>query len=74
MIGEKYANHETLGKLTIRKTGEVLTGWQSEPGGIDPCMTGEAESGNFTYETRPLAGAEVHHHGQPRTSTRRIAS
>jgi hypothetical protein len=58
VIGEKYANHETLGKLTIRKTGEVLTGWQSEPGGIDPWMTGEAESGNFTYETRPLAGAE----------------
>ena len=26
--------------------------------GIDPWMTGEAESGNFTYETRPLAGAE----------------
>ena len=58
VIGEKYSNHETLGKLTIRKTGEVLTGWQSEPGGIDPWMTGEAESGNFTYETRPLAGAE----------------
>ena len=58
VIGEKYPNHETLGKLTIRKTGEVLTGWQSEPGGIDPWMTGEAESGNFTYETRPLAGAE----------------
>ena len=58
VIGEKHANHETLGKLTIRKTGEVLTGWQSEPGGIDPWMTGEAESGNFTYETRPLAGAE----------------
>ena len=58
VIGEKYANHETLGKLTIRKTGEVLTGWQSEPDGIDPWMTGEAESGNFTYETRPLAGAE----------------
>ena len=58
VIGEKYANHETLGKLTIRKTGEVLTGWQSEPGGIDPWMTSEAESGNFTYETRPLAGAE----------------
>ena len=58
VIGEKYANHETLGKLTIRKTGKVLTGWQSEPGGIDPWMTGEAESGNFTYETRPLAGAE----------------
>ena len=58
VIGEKYANHETLGKLTIRKTGEVLTGWQSEPDGIDPWMTGEAESGNLTYETRPLAGAE----------------
>ena len=58
VIGEKYSNHETLGKLTIRKTGEVLTGWQSEPGSIDPWMTGEAESGNFTYETHPLAGAE----------------
>ena len=58
VIGEKYSNHETLGKLTIRKTGEVLTGWQSEPGGIDPWMTGEVESGDFTYETRPLAGAE----------------
>ena len=58
VIGERYSNHETLGKLTIRKTGEVLTGWQSEPGGIDPWMTGEAENGNFTYETRPLAGAE----------------
>ena len=58
VIGEKYSNHETLGKLTIRKIGEVLTGWQSEPDGIDPWMTGEAESGNFTYETRLLAGAE----------------
>ena len=58
VIGEKYSNHETLGKLTIRKTGEVLTGWHSEPDGIDPWMTGEAESGNFVYETRPLAGAE----------------
>ena len=58
VIGEKYSNHETIGKLTIRKTGEVLTGWRSEPDGIDPWMTGEAENGNFTYETRPLAGAE----------------
>ena len=58
VIGEKYSNHETLGKLTIHKTGEVLTGWQSEPDGIDLWMTGEAENGNFTYETRPLAGAE----------------
>ena len=58
VIGEKYSNHETLGKLTIRKTGEELTDWQSEPDGIDPWMTGEAENGNFVYETRPLAGAE----------------
>lgn len=58
VIGEKYFNHETLGKVTIRKTGEVLTGWQSEPDGIDPWMTDEAENGNFVYETRPLAGAE----------------
>ena len=58
VIGEKYSNHETLGKLTIRKTGEVLTGWQSEPDGIDPWMTGETENGNFVYETRPLVGAE----------------
>ena len=58
VIGETYSNHETLGKVTIRKTGEVLTGWQSEPDGIDPWMTGEAENGNFVYETRPLAGAE----------------
>ncbi|MCI6141224.1 MAG: hypothetical protein MR682_01125 [Subdoligranulum variabile] len=58
VIGEKYSNHETLGKLTIRKTGEELTGWQSEPDGIDPWMTGEAENGNFVYETRPLAGSE----------------
>ena len=58
VIGEKYSNHETIGKLTIRKTGEVLTGWRSEPDGIEPWMTGEAENGNFTYETRPLAGAE----------------
>ena len=58
VIGEKYSNRETLGKLTIRKTGEVLTGWQSEPDGIDPWMTGEAENGNFTYGTRPLPGAE----------------
>lgn len=24
VIGENYSNHETLGKLTIRKTGEVF--------------------------------------------------
>ena len=58
VIGEKYSNHETLGKLTIRKTGEVLTGWKTESGAIDPEMTGEAEDGNFVYSVRPLAGAE----------------
>lgn len=42
VIEEKYYNHETLGKITIRKTGEVLTGF---------------ENGKFTYETRPLDGA-----------------
>ena len=73
VIGEKYSNHETLGKLTIRKTGEVLTGWQSAPNGIDPWMTGEAENGNFTYETRPLPGAE-YTITAARTSIRRIAS
>ena len=58
VIGENYSNHETLGKLTIRKTGEVLAGWKTEVGALDPWMTGEAEDGNFVYETRPLAGAE----------------
>ena len=59
VIGEEYHNSETLGRLTIRKTGEVLTGWESAPGSIlDPGMTGEAEGGNFRYEERPLAGAE----------------
>ena len=58
VIGENYSNHETLGKLTIRKTGEVLAGWKTEVGALDSWMTGEAEDGNFVYETRPLAGAE----------------
>ena len=58
VIGENYSNHETLGKLTIRKTGEVLAGWKTEAGALDPWMTGEAEDGNFVYDTRPLAGAE----------------
>ena len=50
-------NHETS-KADHPQDRRVLTGWQSEPDGIDPWMTGEAESGNFVYETRPLAGAE----------------
>ena len=57
-FADGYSNHETLGKLTIRKTGEVLAGWKTEVGALDPWMTGEAEDGNFVYETRPLASAE----------------
>lgn len=30
ILTERYLNHETLGKLTIRKTGEVLAGGQYE--------------------------------------------
>ena len=58
VIGEKYSNHETLGKLSICKTGEVLANWKEETNSIDPWMTGEAEDGNFVYENRPLPGAE----------------
>ncbi len=42
VIEEKYANRETRGRLTIRKEGEILTGY---------------EDGRFVYETVPLAGA-----------------
>ncbi len=47
---ERYVNRETLGRLTIRKLGEVLTGF---------------ENGRFIYETEPLAGAvyEIRAHG-----------
>lgn len=43
LIEEEYHNNETLGKVIIRKTGEVLTGFKD---------------GKFTYETQPLPGAE----------------
>lgn len=47
---ERYINRETLGQLTIRKEGEVLTGW---------------DNGQFVYTTEPLAGAvyEIRAHG-----------
>lgn len=47
---ERYVNRETLGQLTIRKEGEVLTGF---------------ENGQFVYTTEPLAGAvyEIRAHG-----------
>lgn len=58
VIEENYMNHETLGKITIRKQGEVLTGWEEdESDEIDPEFSGFARPGHFTYETRPLAGA-----------------
>ena len=42
IITEEYSNHETLGQLTIRKVGNVLTGY---------------EDGQFIYEQANLAGA-----------------
>lgn len=57
VIGENYWNEETLGKLTIRKTGNALTGMIETNDLIDPWMTGEADS-DFAYTLRPLAGAE----------------
>jgi LPXTG-motif cell wall-anchored protein len=40
-----YTNEETYGKLAVKKTGEVLTGWDSQ-------------NRTFLYEDRTLAGAE----------------
>lgn len=57
VIGENYWNEETLGKLTIRKTGNALTGMIETIDLIDPWMTGEVDS-DFAYTLRPLAGAE----------------
>lgn len=42
-IALNYANHETIGTLTLKKMGEVLTG---------------TEDGDFVYEAAPFAGAE----------------
>ena len=59
VIDEDYRNNETLGVLTIRKTGEVLTGWQEDEGGtVDPEFSGEARPGHFVYEERPIPYAE----------------
>ena len=46
IITKEYQNHEVVGQFTIRKTGEVLTGWNPS----DPS--------DFVYTTRPLPGAE----------------
>ena len=59
ILTQEYINHETLGRLVIRKTGEVLTGWEEENSDkVDPQYSGEAWPGHFVYEPRPLAGAE----------------
>ena len=59
VIDEDYQNNETLGLLKIRKTGEVLTGWQEDEGGtFDPKFSGEARPGHFVYEERPIPYAE----------------
>ena len=59
ILTQEYINHETLGRLAIRKTGEVLTGWQEDEGGtFDPEFSGEARPGHFVYEERPIPYAE----------------
>lgn len=57
ILTEEYSNHETLGRLTIRKVGNVLTGY---------------ENGQFIYEQANLAGAtyEIRAHGDIATGDR----
>ena len=57
IITEEYSNHETLGQLTIRKVGNVLTGY---------------ENGQFIYEQANLARAtyEIRAHGDIATGDR----
>lgn len=57
IITEEYKNHETLGRLTIRKLGKALTGW---------------ENGQFIYTEDDLAGAvyEIHADGDIATADR----
>ena len=57
IITEEYSNHETLGRLTIRKVGNVLTGY---------------EDGQFIYEQANLAGATygIRAHGDIATGDR----
>ena len=57
IITEEYSNHETLGRLTIRKVGNVLTGY---------------ENSQFIYEQANLAGAtyEIRAHGDIATGDR----
>lgn len=45
VVSMTYANDETYGKLSIAKTGDVLTGW-------------DTEHNQFIYEERGMTGAE----------------
>lgn len=59
VIDEDYHDHETIGKLTIRKTGPVLTSWEEENSDLlDPQYSGEAWPGHFVYGDRPIPYAE----------------
>ena len=55
IVSAKYYNHETLGRLTIRKEGEVLDDYQNS---------------QFEYKPEALAGAvyEIHAHGNVYTA------
>lgn len=55
ILSEKYFNRETLGRITIRKEGDVLTG---------------LNNGKFEYEADALAGAvfEIRAHGDVYTA------
>ena len=55
ILSEKYFNHETLGRITIRKEGEVLA---------------DIKGGQFIYEKDALAGAvyEIRAHGDVYTA------
>ena len=57
IITEEYSNHETLGRLTIRKVGNVPSSY---------------ENGQFIYEQANLAGAtyEIRAHGDIATGDR----
>ncbi len=57
IVAEKYCNHETLGQLTIRKQGNVMTDYQE---------------GQFIYTQDNLAGAvyEIHAAGDIATPDR----
>lgn len=59
VIDEEYRNRETLGQLTIRKMGDVLTGWAYEDSDkLDPEFSGETRPGHFVYESRPIPNSE----------------